>query len=620
MLDRVVVRRICLAAVIVLVILAWPGTLVQAARLPDYRIDAYAIDIDLQADGIAVITEQIDFYLLKDQTRFRFAIPYDNASKINLDAVRVSAGQKMNQPTPDPEPDLLRLNTTPAATTLLASQQTFLEVVPATPGDRNQPLTYEVADDGQSMRIVVNVTADAWSLRTIQLSYRLARTCLSFGDTVEFRRTLFNTPVRLVIGNPHLTIHLPEGATDQAWCQPISRTGFSVRSSEGNQIEMQAPSLPAGQTLTAVCLLPAASVPKAAISPEPIDRAALLAAIQAEVNGQTRQQEMRNVFMQLNWLLLFLSALLLLLIYMHYGNGSIRLISRHKKTESRIMTDRPAVLATLLRNHRPGSLLLSTLIDLVRRQELSLDGHVFTDLHPVRPHFLGYAAYEIFLIQWLFGRVTQSATLSTAQIRKYALDRKTAMEFQAYYEQFINLLLEEVELQGLVDPQKSRLGRILSWILAGFFLTAAVLMFIFLRSAQGLTLFAPALVFAGYGFNLRHLTAAGFAHRQVARSLRKNLLSLASQQPDQPQPEPAMMAAALPVAIAMRITTRYLGQIEQFNHQHASQVASFLQVYALLPAGEPTITDLSTFSRDLLAMESMLSASLYLAAGIHLFD
>ncbi len=656
-----------------LVVLPGTGLAVQAVGQPDYRINDYQIAARLLTDGTAEMSEDIHLYLLRPVSNLRLEIPRQTARSVTLQAIYISAGDAMTQTGSPLVSQTARSSSRPSAVALLVSeQQTFLEVTPATPGKWNQPLTYVLDEKNDGLQITIHVSPQVKTERIIRIQYRLEGACLSYGDTVLFRRDCFNLLRRQAVGRPQFSLQLPPAADlNQVWSQPVSPVSFSTELTADQQIINQAPALAAGDPASFVYLIPGTILPQAPVSSELKDRTALLADIHNEVSNQAQNRLIARTVGQLTWMMLLLALLLLVLIYLYFDREGI---SRPYRPEGPARAgQRPAVMALLMRIRRPGSLLLSTLMDLVRRGELSLDGNVFTELYPGRLDYMSFAAYEIFLLQWLFGRVTQETTLSTAQIRKYALDRQTALEFQAYYEQFIMLLMEELEAQGLIDRAKSRLGRIIGWSLASLYLLSALVVMIYLRSAFGLLLLIPAAVFVLYGLKLRHLTAQGNLFLKQGHTYRRFMLHISQtmpgsfqEMPPDKQTPPAgtktptggiqvqstdtkipaggvqgsvtveQIADALPYAIAMHKTPQFLGQVEQFFQLQSDpgQTAAFLQIFIgkrlierpddsmIWPVEQQELPfeRLRDFSRDLQTMDSMLSAALYLAAGIHLTD
>ncbi len=152
----------------------------------------------------------------------------------------------------------------------------------------------------------------------------------------------------------------------------------------------------------------------------------MIAEIEAEMARMIQRTWVAGFLARLTWILLVVGLFVLTFLVLVYEREGLlrqpRLLETTRDSFA-IPAYSPAVLARLSRYHHPGQILLGTMMDLVVRGKLRLDGHVFTLLAHGVPDYQGMTAYEIFLLQWFFERITRENTLSTAQIRRYALDK-----------------------------------------------------------------------------------------------------------------------------------------------------------------------------------------------------
>jgi len=267
-----------------------------------------------------------------------------------------------------------------------------------------------------------------------------------------------------------------------------------------------------------------------------------------------------------------------------------------------------------LRQNRPARLILATLLDLVRRKELALDGCVFTLLHPERTDYTGFSASEVYLLQWMFGQIARENTLSTAQIRQYARGEDTAERFRAYYRQYRVLFDEELRSRDLFDQNRTIRGRIIATIVAGIYLVLTAVFVLPLRAPAGWLLLLPSFLLLLYSRQINRLTQNGRELRARCRSLRRYLLQMARQKP---LAEPDFLARILPVSIALGNSQNLFRQIGR-NWSQVGPEQLGISGLADRSKKRSTTDQLQDFIVDLQVMESMLSASLLLAEGVHL--
>ncbi|NCC75518.1 MAG: DUF2207 domain-containing protein [Clostridia bacterium] len=576
---------------------------VAASMLSDYRIDSYRIDCQITADGKVTVQEKLDILYQQDCEELVFALDAGKARSLQVVSVAISAGSIVK-----------------------GSPVQLVEVMPAEAKTQAklQSLSYKLSSDDSVQRLKIRTVGTASETRQIVIRYELDGALVQLKDAVKFRRSFFAMAEGKTVASPVLLIHYPvvkeAGST---WYQAISLVSFVTAEVDQDTIQMSAQQLSASQDMTAAVILPAAGFASgAALLPQGIvqDKATAIAEIEAEMARMIQRTWVEGFLARLTWILLVVALFVLtFLVLVFEREGLLGQPRSLGSTQGHITAPAhsPAILARLSRNHHPGQILLGTMMDLVVRGKLRLDGHVFTLLAYSVPDYQGMSAFEIFLLQWFFERITRENTLSTAQIRRYALDKGTAAEFSAYYEQFIHLIQEDMAKAGLVDLHKRHLGKVIGLTFAGAYALAGLLITGITGALAGLILIVPALVFAGFGLGLKHLTRLGNIEAAKAWAFRLLLKSYARQKKHEPD-NPVLDSTLLASAIALGVSRRYLRQLSELYGSKRRLVSQFMAGLTKSLTGD--VENLAGFARDLDAMGSMLSASLYLALGIHFYD
>ena len=576
---------------------------VAASVLSDYRINSYRIDCQLAADGTVMVQEKLDILYQQDCEELVFILDAGKARSLQVVSVVISAGS-----------------------IVAGSPVQMVEVMPAEANTQAnlQSLSYKLSADDSIQRLKIRTVGQASETRQIVIQYELEGALVQLKDSVKFRRMFFSLVQDKDIASPVLLIHYPTAKKAASpWYQAISPVLFVTTEVDQDTIQMSAPQLSAGQDMVAVVILPTAGFASgAALLPQGIvqDKTSVIAEIEAEMARMIQRTWVAGFLARLTWILLVVGLFVLTFLVLVYEREGLlrqpRLLETTRDSFA-IPAYSPAVLARLSRYHHPGQILLGTMMDLVVRGKLRLDGHVFTLLAHGVPDYQGMTAYEIFLLQWFFERITRENTLSTAQIRRYALDKGTAAEFAAYYEQFIHLIQEDMVKDGLIDIHKRHLGKVIGLTLAGGYALAGILITGLTGAPTGLLLIIPVLLFAGFGMGLKHLTRLGNAEAAKSGAFRQLLSTYARWRKHEPE-NPELDSSLLAFAIALGISRSYLRQLAELYGNKRGLVSRFMARLTKSLAGDAE--NLAGFARDLDAMGSMLSASLYLALGIHFYD
>ncbi len=577
--------------IVILLIVLLTATPVHAAWSASYEIQKYDVQVELSVKGEAQITETISYRLFDDLTDFHYQLPVGDAEQIQLVKIGV------------------------ADTTGNLEQPVFVEATPAgdTNGNQVLPLTYTLDNDGQKMDIRLHTLSKANTDRTVSLTYRTDRFIILYQDTAMLSRRFFVQDLAVPIHNPTLTLIFPEVIPAvQIWSLPSSLTDFIMAQPAANQLKYQAGGMTAGQSLKLTCLLPSevfSTAPKAAVS---LTRDQLIAVARAE-DDQVHQDDLfRTTAYSLIFILIALAAVLALLVYWIFDREGA---ASFRQKYSREIPEQcpPVLMSLLLRKDRPAQLILATLLDLVRRGELLIDGCVFKRLYPDRTDFTGFTASEVYLLQWLFGQISADQTLSTAQIRRYAHSEETAQDFRTYYRQYRALIDEELNNCHWIDRQRTRKGRITVMTSAVIYAVLAIVATVFLQAPAGLLLMLPSLLLFLYSSRLCRMTVSGKEHYAQSQAFCRYIVHMNRLEPE---PDADLFSRVLPYAITVGLSKSYF---EQLLGKTDDQMAGCLAVYGIGRQKDRRPADqLKAFSDDLRVMESMLAASLLLAEGIHI--
>ena len=578
---------LCLALI---VLFAVP---VQAAWSPAFTIDRHSIRVELSSDGSALVTETVRYLILSDIQVLDYRIMHDHGEAVQLISMGVA-----NMVSADGQP-------------------IFVEAKPADKAsNQNLPLTYTVTEADDHLAIRLSTLSKSETDRTVSLTYKINHAVERHDDAVYFERRFFNQNFRTDAHHLSLDLILPEHLpVERVWAKTVSHAEFAMTQPGAETIRFEASELPADQNILIACVMP---------TDEFTDMAIQTASPQLtwhQLIDQVHDQDsklnwLRNLRQQA-WGLVFL----LLLLSIITGIGIYWLFDREGAAEYRQRYDQtivdylpPAIIASLLGPIKPARVILATLLDLVRRKELALDGCVFTQLHPGRTDFTGFSVSEVYLLQWMFGQIARETTLSTGQIRQYARSEETSDHFRAYYRQYRVLFDEELRTRDLFDPKKTRRGKTVSLILACTYLILAVLFLASLQAPAGWLLFIPVILLVFYSRQIIRRTANGRELRAHCQALRR-YLSQMTRLKDLPDLD--FLARALPVSIAIGSSQNFFRQIGKTWSEVGPEQ---LGIDGLASRGKmrSATAQLQDFMIDLQVMESMLTASLLLAEGIHL--
>ncbi len=561
-----------------------------AEQLP-YFISQYEVNVELRRDGSAVVEELIGYQVTEDLRDFSYLLRYPEAGHISLDKIIVSE--------------------------LTDGDETGFQIE-ALPGDENdgviRPMTYYQQEKDDYLEINLHVFSQSNTERLIKLSYHVSDLILLHEEAGALDYQFFNSGVRGVITDPVLNMRLPQQVPmSQLWSVAVSQSDFN-RETDQETISWRADKLRDREQLRLIVLMPPDLFPDA--------QKADLSLTWSELADQARElaEEEREGIRWRQRLFFLINVLVILalpigLAIFRFFDHEASAEYQKKYSQNIPMFIPPALLAVFLRRRKPGHLMLATLFDLVRRGELDRDGYIFIRKDSAYEPYLGYKAYEIFLVTWLFDHVAEGRQrLSVSDIRKYARDSSHAADFRIYFQQFIVLVKESLDEYPLYDRKKTQQGKFLLLILAAAYAGLAIVLLIFLQSVTALLLVVPALVFLTYSFFLRHLNhdgselyARGQAVKRGIRSAKKADIEF----------DPAYYALALPLAIALGYSERFVSHLS--SRMERNQIDSSIQhemaVYNVELGSQQWRNQLERLKDELQVMQSLISSSILLAGG-----
>lgn len=600
---------------------------------PDYTVENYDITVQLQPDGNAVMTEKL---LVNFNENLRQLDLYVNRLRNSrLGNVSISISEK--------DPDLEQLVLPPEESTIL-----YQELQPGDPESSAQsPLTWLQQDQENSVRLRLSLVLAQGSSYQITVKYGLEQLIRRNDEIAYVQQQINILPDDVPMKNINVRYYLPyQPAGDDSWLRMIGDNEPQSSIIEVDNWSTVWSKMTSQDFPETIMIMPAENFLQIEASANLPNREALINEAQERVTRADRRMFWRESVEALVYFLLVLALVFILLIYFIFdreGIASFR--ARYYLPESIELP--PAVISMVMRTGRPAGLIMSTLLDLVKRRELSLEGQVFTWLHADRNDYTGFRAFEIFLLQWLFDKASGGTnTLSAVQLRDYAKARSTAEEFRGYYDQFVELLSEEMIGYGLYDESKSYYGRLIGQALAAAYVVLSVLACVYLVSPIGLVLLIPAVVFFLYALSLRHLTSYG--NEQYARGLAfrrylSQFYELDRNITDIRLPDCEDAVKLLPYAVALNRTKLYMRQLLMMAKDNSAECGSgLLETYqnrtlatadsnkrgeesgsgeqASAAAKAAAVEQIRLLGRDLVTMESVLAAGFYMSSSFHLMD
>ena len=556
-----------------------------------YKVDQYHIRAEIDTDGIALVQEFISFQVHEDIRDYSFEITKPAEGRVDSLQIVVS----------DPA-DEAGYN---------------IEALPADNGDDTiRPMTYHITEEDDTLGIKLHVFSTAESTRNVTLTYEIGPLVERHHDSARLMHRFFTTSIRGPINQPTLQIKLPEPVLQaQLWVLPVSQVNIENEHT-ADTLSFSAAGLSSRDYIQPIVLLPASVFPYA---PEATE---VRTWEQLTHDARTLQDDLREdakTRQLIYWLVIVLLVLALpigLAIFMLFDYENAHQESNHKGFTYELPNVPPAMLACFLRQRRPGRLVLATLFDLVQRGELDRDGYLFTRKPSAYEPYIGYKAYEIFLLTWLFDHVADHAEqISVSEIRRYARESGNASDFRIYFNQFIDLLNEAVSELDLYDQKKTNRGRFLLVVAATAYTALAIMILLMMQISVAILLFIPAFFFLVYSFYLRHLNHQGMQLYRYGKALKRTLKNLAN---IPRQADPAFYIAGLPFAISFGMPDYLINHLSaQFKNGSATASLEHELAIYQLKADQPYEAQLEKLKADIDVMTSLINSSILLSGGIH---
>lgn len=568
------------------------GCSVVSASNADYSISKYDIQVDLQDDGSALVTETVSFDALRNLKVFKFDIDYADSGSIQIDQVNI-------------------LNRAEEVSSDIA-----YEIYPLiSNASLNSNADYQSQDDGQIMNIQIAVLTEADTTRTIQLIYKLSEVTRRNSDNAALIHRFFTSTENADINQASLTIKLPEPIPDiETWTLPVSTAEFSVSRPQEDILQYQAEALRSNNTLLLYCLFQPEHFAAAKSFDNNQTWDQMTAVARKSANDLSFSNNIRGTIANLARVLLGLSIVLCIFIYWFYDREG-RAKFRHQYWHTLPEDFEPAVMLQLMNKFIPGRLILTILLDLVRRNVLTLRGNIFTLADANIQQLNGLTDYEKYLLQFLFEQIASGQSISTAEIRQFARDKTTAAVFQSNYTQFRGLLDNEIKNRGLIDHDRALRGRSLAWVASGCYLAIALVTTFYLKIPGAPLLLIPSAGMALYGWKIRRLSPAGRELYAMGQALKRTINDCDGQKI---WTEPEFFANMLPLAVGIGLGGRLADNLIIVGKDNKSPHTDYsLENYGIVPSATEWSTQIQTLSADLKVMESMLSASVLLSAGLH---
>lgn len=463
-----------------------------------------AISIQLRADGSAEILET---YTLTSERGFRHI--YTNLIppfQGQTEGYRFDVAQSLQGETPDQ----------------------FTEIVLFNPesGTGRAPFSYELVSESKT-RTRIKLTGmfepGTWLFR----SHYVINNAVLQTEDAAILRVLFFPGIPTAIARSSLEIKIPTAIAESDYDlifineSPVNYTFNGERSWTAT-----ANNLASDYTKRLFLKLPAdvftnlMQSPDARTADEQLDTAHKTAN-----NAKMRGQFQRNMLTIIPFT--FGAGLLLFGIYYLYFEREG--VLRHAHKEFALWPSRvpPASSALLLNQKKLAPLMLATLLRLTNRRTLTLEGFVFTWTNPEHIDYSRFTSFEVFLMHWFLGEITDGEYAASAiQVKQYAKSKQHEKAFAESMKQMKAELTRSFLSMRLFDERKSWYARLIVLIFGIAFFTSALLFAITLRAWQAYLLFIPAIAFIWSSRGIMHLTSEGLRHRSEARLYRDRLASL----------------------------------------------------------------------------------------------
>jgi hypothetical protein len=250
-------------------------------------------------------------------------------------------------------------------------------------------------------------------------------------------------------------------------------------------------------------------------------------------------------------------------------------------------------LKILMGKKNDGRDILSSLLSLMNKRELTWEDEIIVWNYPGRDDFSNFTTWEAYLLQWLFDPTEDpNPVLAAQRLRRETRSMQKHRDFQERYKSFQELVLNDFRQLGWVNNILTVFKRLSFQILGLIDIVLALFFTTYTRSAWPLILLLPGLLLIISGKKQLTFTKRGYA---LYREMRVYLRSISSTQDLISNNEPGLtdvetVISALPRAVVFGKTEEFFAGIRDLDPRRFYRAAyALLHVYRSIPL--PVWTD-----------------------------
>ncbi|MDD4541239.1 MAG: DUF2207 domain-containing protein [Eubacteriales bacterium] len=420
----------------------------------------------------------------------------------------------------------------------------------------------------------------------VHLAYEWERGVTKRDEMAIMEGSMSSLPVGLKMASAEWSIQLPQTlSSDEMTFVAISSTPFVELNKTENSIILRSEGPLSVENETALLI----TAPRSAFStlqdtssPAPIPER--LEDTQRQVSvlqGRSRMRELLPpviiIFSAASFILWLLAVILRRLPWRH-----------SKRAHSLEIALTPEVyLKILMGRDNDGRDILSSLLSLMTKRELTWDDEIIVWNYPDRDDFSNFTAWEAYLLQWLFDPTEDpNPVLAAQRLRRETRSVQNHRNFQERYRSFQDLVLDDFSKLGWVNSILTVFKRLSFLVLGLIDIILALLLSIYTRSLSPLFLLIPGFLLVASGRNQLTFTKRGYALYREMRVYLKNLSSIpdliANNEPDLTDVETVI--SALPRAVIFGKTKEFFAGIRELDPRKFHRAAySLLHVYRAVP-------------------------------------
>lgn len=250
-------------------------------------------------------------------------------------------------------------------------------------------------------------------------------------------------------------------------------------------------------------------------------------------------------------------------------------------------------LKILMDKKNDGRDILSSLLSLMTKRELTWEDEIIVWNYPGRDDFSNFTAWEAYLLQWLFDPTEDpNPVLAAQQLRRETRGLQKHRDFQERYKSFQELVLNDFRQLGWVNRILTAFKRLSFQILGLLDVVLALLLSTYTRTGWPLILLLPGLLLIISGAKQLTFTKHGYA---LYREMRVYLRNISSSQDLISNNEPGLtdvetVISALPRAVIFGKIEDFFAGIRDLDPRRFHRAAyALLHVYRSVPL--PVWTD-----------------------------